>query len=348
MSAVTIIPPAADLAARIRAEHEAAQSALRSAVSHAVEAGKLLIEAKKTVGHGNWAAWIKDNCEFSERAARGYMRLARELPKLEDGKRQRVADLSLRDALASLSTDARNLSSIPAPERERVLAEADSQGLSQPLKQRVNHLLYVRSAEKQEQDIWTVFTPPVVLPPASMPLVADLIAVCRKFATDNPALGVQDILEALNESYCHIQQCGLGSLPPSYEHRVGAEAGEKVIIGDSCLKTVTLIGQTKDGRLVVEEIVVWKLAIISAETGPEVHLYSSDKSSPRYGTYRVSERIFASGRPLMILAGHELGIAPVDDGGRNVVVGVDFDEVVKKALACRTEVLINTISGSVL
>src|SRR5688500_15786156 len=57
-------------------------------------------------------------------------------------------------ASSSLSTDARNLSSIPAPERERVLAEADSQGLSQPLKQRVNHLRYVRSAEKQEQDIW--------------------------------------------------------------------------------------------------------------------------------------------------------------------------------------------------
>jgi ParB family chromosome partitioning protein len=101
MSAITIIPPAgiAGLAARIRAEHEAAQSALRSAVSHAVEAGKLLMEAKKSVPYGGWEAWVRDSCGFSERTAQGYMRLARLAPE----EAQRVALLSLRDALKALA-----------------------------------------------------------------------------------------------------------------------------------------------------------------------------------------------------------------------------------------------------
>jgi hypothetical protein len=99
MSAPAIIPFASDLATRIRAEHDAAQSAMRSAVGHAVEAGKLLMEAKKSVPHGGWEAWVRDSCGFSERTAQGYMRLARLAPD----EAQRVALLSLRDALKALA-----------------------------------------------------------------------------------------------------------------------------------------------------------------------------------------------------------------------------------------------------
>jgi phage N-6-adenine-methyltransferase len=99
MSVVAVIPFAADLATRIRAEHEAAQSALRSAVGHAVEAGKLLMEAKKSIPYGGWEAWVRDSCGFSERTAQGYMRLAR----LDPEEAQRVALLSLRDALKALA-----------------------------------------------------------------------------------------------------------------------------------------------------------------------------------------------------------------------------------------------------
>jgi hypothetical protein len=42
----------ADLAARIRAEHESASAALKDSVRHAISAGKLLIEAKTQLGHG--------------------------------------------------------------------------------------------------------------------------------------------------------------------------------------------------------------------------------------------------------------------------------------------------------
>ena len=88
------------VAASITAEHEAAQAAARDAVAHAICAGELLIEAKAALKHGEFGAWLAANVTFSERTARGYMRLA----GLDEAKRQRVANMSLRGALRALAT----------------------------------------------------------------------------------------------------------------------------------------------------------------------------------------------------------------------------------------------------
>ena len=88
------------LAKRINEEHAAAETAMRDGLSHAVEAGKLLVEAKKQCEHGKWLPWIKESCEFSARTAQGYMRVASKL--LEDGNAQRVAHMSYRQALNEL------------------------------------------------------------------------------------------------------------------------------------------------------------------------------------------------------------------------------------------------------
>ena len=93
------LPALDDLAKTINEEHEACRQAMRSAVDHAVRAGELLIEAKSGIAHGEWGEWIGTNCCFSDRTARAYMRLAKELPKLDDEKRQRVAEMPLREAL---------------------------------------------------------------------------------------------------------------------------------------------------------------------------------------------------------------------------------------------------------
>jgi hypothetical protein len=95
ISAVT----AANLATPICAEHEAARTSVRQAVAHAIRAGELLLQAKAQLEHGAFGPWLAANVGFSERTARGYMRLA----GLDESKRQRVADLSLREALASLA-----------------------------------------------------------------------------------------------------------------------------------------------------------------------------------------------------------------------------------------------------
>lgn len=87
-----------DLVTRIHAEHAEVESALRSSVQHAINCGELLIEAKKSVRHGEWADWLTDNIKFSDRLAQVYMRFAR----LPVEKRNGVADLPLREALGAI------------------------------------------------------------------------------------------------------------------------------------------------------------------------------------------------------------------------------------------------------
>jgi hypothetical protein len=104
-------------ASEIHNEHEAAQRCASEAVAHAIRAGELLMQAKAALPHGAFGPWLAANVEFSDRTARGYMRLA----GLDEAKRQRVADLSLRGALRSLTS-----SKPPAtPEQERARDKLD-------------------------------------------------------------------------------------------------------------------------------------------------------------------------------------------------------------------------------
>jgi hypothetical protein len=101
----------ADLAARIRAEHEAVSTALKESVRHAIAAGELLIEAKGQLGHGRWLPWLRDHCTISERTAQLYMRVAKSRAEVENQMRNDVADLTLNEAAAllALSSDVRKL-----------------------------------------------------------------------------------------------------------------------------------------------------------------------------------------------------------------------------------------------
>ncbi|MBI4693428.1 MAG: DUF3102 domain-containing protein [Gammaproteobacteria bacterium] len=87
----------------INREHRAAHACASKAVEHARRAGELLLEAKANIVHGEWLPWLAAHVEFSERTAQAYMRVARELPKLEGPEAQRVSDLPLRAALEALS-----------------------------------------------------------------------------------------------------------------------------------------------------------------------------------------------------------------------------------------------------
>ena len=93
----------ATLATAINDEHRACETALRTGLSHAIRAGELLIRARSLCQHGTWLPWLHDNFEGSERLAQGYMRVARELPKLATEDPQRVADPTFRQALAELA-----------------------------------------------------------------------------------------------------------------------------------------------------------------------------------------------------------------------------------------------------
>jgi hypothetical protein len=86
------------LARRIDAEHSAVATALCSALSHAIAAGELLIEAKVTVKHGQWLKWLTANCSVPRRSAAHYMWLARHRKKLCD-QMGNVLPISVNNAL---------------------------------------------------------------------------------------------------------------------------------------------------------------------------------------------------------------------------------------------------------
>lgn len=93
------------LAEEINQEHQAFRRAFKATFRSALRAGDLLNEAKAQAGHGNWTAWVEENCEFSDRTARDYMRLANNRDKVEEmlGKTAESADLSIKEVLRELS-----------------------------------------------------------------------------------------------------------------------------------------------------------------------------------------------------------------------------------------------------
>ena len=143
------------LAAQINAAHENACSSVRTALEHAREAGDLLLEAKRQLGHGAWLRWLRQHCTaVSERTAQKYMQLARELPRLT-AKAPRVADLSLREAIHLVSVTGR-IAGLDPEACEQVLQRVE-QG------ERPNAAIRAVSVQRQRERIGT---PPPDLTPA--------------------------------------------------------------------------------------------------------------------------------------------------------------------------------------
>jgi hypothetical protein len=110
----------ANLAEQINAAHAAATSALTQGLQHAITTGRLLIEAKKAVPHGEWLSWLAANCTVSERTSQAYMRVAKGFGGIGDeAKAQLVADLSFRDALEMLAVAGSAAESMPPESFDR-------------------------------------------------------------------------------------------------------------------------------------------------------------------------------------------------------------------------------------
>jgi Protein of unknown function (DUF3102) len=110
------------LADGIRQKHKQAIASFSDAFTHAVEAGRMLIRAKHKLRHGGWLRWLEDECEIAERTAQAYMRVARLAPQLTAENPQRVADLSVRRAIALLTKPKTNKRSIRS-ENLRLLSD---------------------------------------------------------------------------------------------------------------------------------------------------------------------------------------------------------------------------------
>lgn len=93
-----------ELAAKINEKHAACTKAMQDGLCYAVEAGKLLIEAKARHEHGGWLRWVGKNCQFKTRLAQKYMQVAREYPKLTGTNTPRMAHLGFGETLRLLAT----------------------------------------------------------------------------------------------------------------------------------------------------------------------------------------------------------------------------------------------------
>jgi hypothetical protein len=63
------------IAARINEEHRACETAANAALTHAMSAGELLMEAKGQLSPGAFGPWLTENFARSDRTARAYMRV---------------------------------------------------------------------------------------------------------------------------------------------------------------------------------------------------------------------------------------------------------------------------------
>ena len=88
------------LAHAIDQEHQAAQRAAQTFLKHAIECGRLLIEAKAALPHGAWLSWLEANVSFGVRQAQKYMRLADHADALSDTNSG--SHLSINEALEVL------------------------------------------------------------------------------------------------------------------------------------------------------------------------------------------------------------------------------------------------------
>ena len=89
-------------------------------VMSAIEVGKRLVEAKGLVDHGEWGAYIEQECQMSHRSANNCMKLFHEWEQNPNSQ-----------ALANMSyTNAVRLLSLPEGDREDLLAEHDVSGMS--------------------------------------------------------------------------------------------------------------------------------------------------------------------------------------------------------------------------
>jgi hypothetical protein len=121
------------LATRIRIELQAAKTAWRNALGHALNVGQALLDAQPLVS-GNWKRWLRDNCSLSVSTAQLYQQLARHRDEIE-AEISRTPELSLRAARRFIKTKSepaahgkRTAASVPATDVTAAEAAAGKLG----------------------------------------------------------------------------------------------------------------------------------------------------------------------------------------------------------------------------
>ena len=119
---ITITTLPADYGERIRHHIAAASKDFIDFAAHVIDAGNLLLDAKRTIGDGNFTAWVKEECGIGIRTAQRYMDKARHPDALTapDALERALAPSGNVPALpkAAQKREARSLSGHPDDNKE--------------------------------------------------------------------------------------------------------------------------------------------------------------------------------------------------------------------------------------
>lgn len=143
MGEIVKVRDATIIAAEITTIKEQTQ---RMVLSASIEIGRRLVEAKYLVQHGDWASWLQEKCNFSQRTADNLMRIYREYgnadPELssESTNSQTFANLTYSQAVALLV--------MPADERSDFLEGND---VSQMTSRQLQEAIKAKEAAEKEK-----------------------------------------------------------------------------------------------------------------------------------------------------------------------------------------------------
>ena len=113
------------VAAEIR---QIADQTRKMVLNSSIEIGKRLCEAKEMVPHGEWAAWLEKNVDFSQSSANNFMKIYTEYGDIQgelwgaSAKSQTFGNLSYSQAVALLA--------VPTEEREEFVKENHVEDMS--------------------------------------------------------------------------------------------------------------------------------------------------------------------------------------------------------------------------
>ncbi len=91
------------LAVKINALNEQANYHANQALVFAAKCGEKLLFAKAECNHGEFKAWLENNCSVSYSHAKNFMRIAKEMPELLNPKGQSIVFLNVTQAIELLN-----------------------------------------------------------------------------------------------------------------------------------------------------------------------------------------------------------------------------------------------------
>ena len=161
MDNIIVIRSPQEIAAEINAIR---RRAARQLLEDSVEVGRLLVEAKSSVGHGEWGGWLEENFQYSSTEANNLMRLYEAYGTKEQiglfeedrtaifgrlNKSQAIALLGLPDSARAAFVEANPPEDLSVREWERRIEEARRQAYAEA-QDEWDELVKKREAEVDE------------------------------------------------------------------------------------------------------------------------------------------------------------------------------------------------------